>query len=201
MQARDAMSHPVVTVTPTTAAADAARMLCAHGFTALPVMDGSRLVGIVTEADLIGEPRRPAPSPHGRGEASQPDLLVQNVMTTPVESLTPGADLKDVARMMLDQRIRSLPIVDGTRVVGIVTRRDVLRADLAHLDQDLADEITRQLAMVDTPNRWRVSVTGGVADIEDYGTETRTRKRATRLAAEVPGVLGVHSEHQTPDPF
>lgn len=201
MQARDAMSHPVVTVTPTTAAADAARVLCSHGFTALPVVDGTGLIGIVTEADLIQESCRPAPGPHGRHEATLTDLIVQDVMTTPVESLTPGADLVDVARIMLDERIRCLPIVDGTRVVGIVTRRDVLRADLAHVDQNLADEIIRQLALVDSPNRWRVSVTGGVADIEDYGTETRSRERATRLAAEVPGVIGVRAGHQTPDPF
>ncbi len=191
MQARDIMSYPVITVAPTTTAANAARLLYSHGFTALPVVDGTGLVGIVTEADLIDAPAR----------SEAPPVLVRDVMTTPVESLTPGADLADIARIMLDVRIRCLPVVDGLRVVGVVTRRDLLRAGLSPDDQDLADEISRQLARLDTPNRWRVSVEAGVADIEDYGSDRRMRDRAAQLASEVPGVVQVHARHQTPDPF
>lgn len=201
MHARDVMSHPVITVTPTTTAVEAARLLCANGFTSLPVVDGPGLAGIVTEADLIGEPIRPEPRPDDGLAPSPPAALVRDVMTTPVESLTPDADLRAIARIMLDVHIRCLPVVDGLRVVGVVTRRDLLRAGLAHADQDLADEITRQLAQVDTLNRWRVSVADGVAEIEDYGSDTRIRERAARLAAEVPGVVRVHARHQTPDPF
>jgi hypothetical protein len=54
---------------------------------------------------------------------------------------------------------------------------------------------------VDTPDRWSVSVQAGVADIEDFGTDTEDRARAARLAAAVPGVVQVHARHQTPDPF
>jgi len=122
-------------------------------------------------------------------------------MTTPVESLTAGADVADAARIMIDERIRCLPIVDGYGLVGILTRRDLLRAALAHDDQDLAEEISRQLAQVDTPERWSVSVQAGVADIEDFGTDTEDRARATALAAAVPGVVQVYARHQTPDPF
>lgn len=49
-------------------------------------------------------------------------------MTSPVESLTPGADAADAAEIMLDERIRCLPIVDGHGVVGVITRRDLLGA-------------------------------------------------------------------------
>jgi len=195
------MSHPVVTVTPTTAVVVAARLLCSHGFTALPVVDGAGLVGIVTEADLIGDPGGPDQRTDDRPETPPAVMLVRDVMTTPVESLIPGADLADIARIMLDARIRCLPVVDGLRVVGVVTRRDLLRAGLAHSDQELTDEISRRLALVDVPNRWRVSVESGVADIEDYGSDMRMRDRASRLASEVPGVVQVHARHQTPDPF
>jgi CBS domain-containing protein len=122
-------------------------------------------------------------------------------MTTPVESLIAGADVADAARIMIDERIRCLPIVDGYGLVGILTRRDLLRAALAHDDQDLAEKISRQLAAVDTPDRWSVSVQAGVADIEDFGTDSEDRDRAVRLAAAVPGVVQVHARHQTPDPF
>ena len=112
-------------------------------------------------------------------------------MTSPVESLTAGADVADAARMMVDERIRCLPIVDGDGLVGILTRRDVLRAAVAHNDQDLAGEIARQLGEVDNPDRWHVSVQAGVADIEDFGTDAAERAQASRLAATVPGVVRV----------
>ena len=131
MKAREVMTHPVVTVLTTTTLAQAANLLSTHGFTALPVVDDDgRLVGIVTEADLISEriapdPRRqywrPRRSPSGSAS-------VEQVMTTPVESLTPGADAADAAEIMLRQHIRCLPIVDGQQLVGIVTRRDLMRS-------------------------------------------------------------------------
>ena len=70
-----------------------------------------------------------------------------------------------------------------------------------HNDQELAGEIARQLAEVDNPDRWQVSVQAGVADIEDFGTDTAERAQASRLAAAVPGVVRVRARHQTPDPF
>ena len=103
-------------------------------------------------------------------------------MTSPVESLTAGADVADAAQIMVDERIRCLPIVDGYGVVGILTRRDVLRAAIADNDQDLAAEISRQLAAMDNPDRWQVAVQAGVVDIEDSGTDTIDRALASRLA-------------------
>jgi len=85
--------------------------------------------------------------------------------------------------------------------IGIITRRDLLRSSLAHDDEDLADQISRQLARVDSPARWSVSVQAGVADIEDFGTDADDRAQAARLAAAVPGVVHVRARHQTPDPF
>ena len=131
MLARDAMSSPVVTVGAWTPVETAVHLLVDNGFTALPVLDeDNRLVGIVTEADLLRN--RMAPDPHriggfdGRRGQRRPQT-VGDVMTTPVESLTPGADVADAAQIMVDERIRCLPIVDGRRVVGVLTRRDLLR--------------------------------------------------------------------------
>jgi CBS-domain-containing membrane protein len=206
MRVREMMSGPVVTVSTSTSIADAARVLITHGFTALPVLDGDdRLVGIVTEADLIRNRVPPDPRLHPGSrradEVTAQTLTVGQVMTSPVESLTAGADVADAAQMMVDERIRCLPIVDGHGVVGILTRRDVLRAAIADNDQELADMVTRQLAALDNPDRWQVSVHAGVADIEDFGTDTTERAQASRLAAAVPGVVRVRARHQTPDPF
>ena len=139
MKARDVMSHPVITVLTSTTLAQAAHLLSANGFTALPVVDDDgRLVGIVTEADLINErippdPRRQYWRPRHSPSAS---AAVEDVMTTPVESLTPGADAADAARIMLRQHIRCLPIVDGQQLVGIVTRRDLMRNAFAGTDSN-----------------------------------------------------------------
>lgn len=128
------MSSPVLTLGMAEPVERAAQLLCEHGFTSLPVVDDDgRLVGIVTEADVIRDQLPVDPSWRGglpaRGFRAGV-RTVGEVMTTPVESLTPGAEIADAARMMVDERIRSLPIVDGRGVVGILTRRDVLRSRL-----------------------------------------------------------------------
>jgi CBS domain-containing protein len=130
MKARDVMTQPVVTVLTTTTLAQAAELLATHGFTALPVVeDDGRLVGIVTEADLIKDRMPPDPRRQYWRTRHSPSAsaAVEHVMTTPVESLTPGADAADAVQIMLRQHIRCLPIVDGQQLVGIVTRRDLMR--------------------------------------------------------------------------
>lgn len=136
MLARDIMSHPVVSVRPWTPIAECAAILVDRGFSAAPVLDDDdRLVGIVSEADLLRwplpadtrrQPLRPA------DEHQRPPVQVAEVMTATVESLTPGADVADAARMMVAERIRCLPIVDGSQVVGVITRRDLLRWSVSH---------------------------------------------------------------------
>ena len=134
MKARDVMTQPVVTVQTTTTLAEAAELLATHGFTALPVVeDDGRLVGIVTEADLIKDRMPPDPRRQYWRTRHSPSAsaAVEHVMTTPVESLTPGADAADAVQIMLRQHIRCLPIVDGQQLVGIVTRRDLMRSAFA----------------------------------------------------------------------
>jgi len=149
MLARDIMSQPVVTVRTWTSITETARLLVGRGFTAVPVLgDDDRLVGIVSEGDLI---RSPLPPDHRRQPHWQPDRLdrtprcAADVMSTMVESLTPGADVADAARLMVDERIRTLPIVDGLQVVGVITRRDLLRCSLTHDDAPLLEGVTQQV--------------------------------------------------------
>lgn len=204
MRIRDIMVHPVVTVRATAPAAEAAQMLVRNGFTALPVTDDDgNLIGIVTEADLLadnlaglGSGSGPA-SRHGRASA----ITVAQAMTSPVESLTPGAVAVDAARIMVDERIRCLPIVDGHSIVGIVTRRDLLRAGLTQQDALIADAVQSQLAAFSDPGRWTVYVRAGAVRIEDYVDDPDDRATAKRLAETVPGVAEVTVTHCTPDPF
>ena len=112
MLVREIMSSPVVTISSASDTAHAAETLRCHGFTALPVLDvDGRLIGIVSEADLLDgrvraddRRRRPEQPQHPR-----PGNTVREVMSSPVESLTPGADVADAVQIMLEERIRCLP--------------------------------------------------------------------------------------------
>lgn len=134
MLIRDLMSSPAVTVSRASSVEHAAGIMRSRGFTALPVIDDDgRLVGIVSEADVLD--RRVAPDARrqrlaGPEPASRRRLgsSVADVMTTPVESLSPGSDAADAVDVMLDEGIRCLPVVDGRVVVGVITRRDLLGA-------------------------------------------------------------------------
>ncbi len=119
------MSSPVITVKEDTPIEAAAALLVSHGFTAAPVLDEQgRVVGIVTEADLLRGNVRPEgwPAEDLRGKR------VSSVMTRTPTRFGPEDDLADVAEMMLEERFRSVPIFDDGELVGIVTRRDILRA-------------------------------------------------------------------------
>ncbi|MFC4950762.1 HPP family protein [Pseudonocardia sp. GCM10023141] len=124
MKARDVMSSPVITVRPDTPGFAAAALLAAHGFTAVPVVDATgRIIGMATEADLI----RGRIVPEGWTVEPESEPTVREVMTESPISRRPDDDLADVVADLLDHHIRSVPIVDGDRLVGIVSRRDVLR--------------------------------------------------------------------------
>jgi CBS domain-containing protein len=124
MRARDVMSHPVISLRPGTPAHAAAELLVSHGFTAAPVVTAEgELLGIATEADLL----RSRIVPGAPAVERRPEPTAEMVMTGRPYTCGPDDDLADVVAVMLDHAVRSLPVVDNGRLVGIVSRRDVLR--------------------------------------------------------------------------
>ncbi|GLZ36677.1 CBS domain-containing protein [Actinokineospora sp. NBRC 105648] len=198
MRARDVMSAPVLTVRPGTPVKRAAELLAGKGYTALPVVDeDDRLVGVVTEADVLRD-RFPT-DPRFRTDADDADrplpATVAEVMTTPAVAMSAGTDAAVLARVMIADRRRCVPIVDGSRLVGVVTRRDLVRV-LARPDNEVATDLRRRLALIGGPGRWTVRVAGGTAEITDRYDEAADRHVAKVLAEAVPGVVhaNVHSE-------
>src|SRR4051794_5028341 len=125
VQVRDVMTREVVTVGPDTSAKYAAEVMAERGFAALPVIDDHRLVGIVAEADVLDD-RMPAdPRLHARRDRptsdTPPSLLVRGVMTAGVRTVEATDDVADVARLFVGDRLRSVPVVEHGRLVGIVS--------------------------------------------------------------------------------
>lgn len=194
MRAKDLMTSPVVTVRPGTAAKEAAGLLVRHGWTALPVVDaGDTVVGIVSEADLIRGRVLPDPRALIHGNPSPPGepaaTLVSGVMTADPVVVNPAADAVTVTRLMLDRHLRSIPVVDDGRLVGILTRRDLLRT-IAREDHEIARDVRHRLAVA-SRQPWRADVADGVVTLAADDADPTERHVAEVVAAAVPGVREV----------
>jgi CBS domain-containing protein len=148
MQARDLMTTDVAAVSPDTPTRDVAKLLLARRISAMPVVDRSGApLGMVSEGDLVGRgaSERAARrdwwlellaegttlSPIFRQFVEAADRPVREVMATPVVTVSEDTEVGDIVRLLEEHRIKRVPVVRGGRVVGIVSRADLLRA-LAH---------------------------------------------------------------------
>jgi CBS domain-containing protein len=140
---REVMSRAPITVDPDAPIATARATMQEKEIRHLPVVDDSgRLLGMVSDGDLRSAAFAPGfeeyLSAEGRrrlrslGESLE-NLRVRDVMTWDAVTIASGAPLAQAAALMFERRIRSLPVVDSGRLVGIVTERDVLKALAATL--------------------------------------------------------------------
>ena len=196
MRARDIMTNPVHTVWQNASVESAAELMTAKSITALPVVDADGLlVGMVSEGDLLWHRVPAEPTADGRGiPDTDPDHRpgkVVEVMSAYPLTTTPGTDVADVADAMLQNDVRSIPVLEGRTVVGIISRRDILRA-MVRGDDEMAREVQYRLdEYADGRRRWTATVAGGVATVAgDYDNDTE-RAVVTVLARTVPGVAAV----------
>jgi CBS domain-containing protein len=193
MRVRDVMSSPVVTVAPDTHLKEVADLLVRHEVSAVPVVEDGALVGIVSEADLVPLELAPDPRAHLALVREPPPgvpRVVAEVMTREVVALPEGADAAEAGRLMLERRIKSIPVVQGRRVVGIVARRDLLKV-LARGDEEIAGDLRTLLEEeLGPPSPYRVTVRDGVVELTGPPDPT-VRRLATLLVRGVPGVVEV----------
>ncbi len=145
MLAKELMTTQIVSVGPDTPAAEIARTLMAHGISAVPVVDDAGVpVGMVSEGDLIGrsDAERDArrdwwlgllaegeePSVESLGAMRATAHTARELMAAPVITVTETTDSTDIARVLRTYRIKRVPVVRDGRIVGIVSRADLLRA-------------------------------------------------------------------------
>jgi CBS domain-containing protein len=195
MRARELMTSPVVTVGPDTPAKQAALLLVTHGYAVLPVVDvDDRLLGVVSEADLLRNRVLPDPRdlihdrPPRRAEPAA--ATVEGVMATDVVTATPDSHAAELSGLMVDSHLRAVPVVDGDRLVGIVSRVDVLRTLVR--DDDVIARYVRGHLSAAGRRRWEVSVTDGVVTLTSEGADETDRHIAAVIAGAAPGVVDVH---------
>jgi CBS domain-containing protein len=141
---KDVMSRNVITVTPETEIAAAARLLLDKRINGLPVVDDAgRVIGIVCQSDLIAQQKRiPLPSlftfldgyitltsakQFEKEVAKIAAATVKQAMTPDPVTVSPETTLEEVATLMVERNYHTLPVVEEERLVGIVGKEDMLR--------------------------------------------------------------------------
>jgi CBS domain-containing protein len=207
LRVRDVMSRRVVTVTGSTSFGDLVDLMLRHEIGAIPVVDDEGgLLGLVSEADLIskqayGGRRRPVSDGFSGLDRRQARELIRSrgrtarhVMSSPVETALADEPLRAVARRMVENRLRHVPVVDDARrLVGIVSRRDLLRAFDRRDDEIAADVVASLAGSAYGSGEGGVvaSVEGGIVTLHGRVPKVRDVAAACRLAWLVPGVIDV----------
>lgn len=194
MLVREVMSSPAITVRRTDPVRRAIRILHGHDITAAPVIDDSgRLVGVVSELDLLRGEFEPDPRATVRPARTSQELpphRVMEVMTGTVVTVTETSDVTTAIDLMVGKRIKSLPVLRGHEIVGVVSRRDLM-AMLARSDEDLCQAVAEALRQqYPAGPSWDVAVHDGVAELTGPPHE-HADHIADLLARTVPGIVRV----------
>ena len=148
LKAKDIMTRDILSVTPDTEIAKATKILLKNRINGLPVIDDSgKLVGILCQSDLVAQQKSiPIPSVFTLLESYIPltsikridkevekiaALTVKQAMTPNPISVVPETDIEDVAKLMVDKKYHTLPVMEGEKIVGIVGKEDVLKTLLS----------------------------------------------------------------------
>jgi CBS domain-containing protein len=208
-QVKDVMTNLVVMLYPKDTIHEAAQRLAKNGISGAPVVEGGKVVGIVSESDLIHAVMPPAPINRG---ASVLDLLtvigkphmkrhdhgktVADVMTTTVVQVPPDMSIWQAADLMERRGIKRLPVVDEEDyLLGIVSRADLVKA-MARDDEQIKKEIVETIGILgpETIDGLEVGVSDGAAVIRGVADRSSTQALAVKLARRVPGVVDVNDQ-------
>jgi len=205
MKVGDLMNTSVMTVDPDAPLKNVARILTEFGISGLPVVDeGGAVVGVVSKTDILfkevgaegrGGRLLEALSPSRRsGRRKAKAETAGEAMTSPAITTSCDASVADAARLMLTRAVNRLPVTDDGRLVGIVTRADLVRV-FTRPDEEIANDVNAILidrfrllprAVITDVSEGRVTVAGQV----DSG-ETATLLEETLRT--LPGVVSVNA--------
>ncbi len=211
---RNVMTHEVVTVDEQAPFTEMVRRMAVHKVSALPVLDDrGRLVGIVSEADLLhkeeyqdqDDDRHWLETRHQRAaRAKAAGRRATEVMSTPVVTIDPEATVAEAARRLARHRIKRLPVVDKHgKLAGIVSRADLLRLYLRDdeaIHREIVDQVLLRALWID-PATVLVKVDDGVVTLVGQVERESLVPVIVHLTRTVPGVVDVVNRlsFQVPD--
>jgi CBS-domain-containing membrane protein len=228
MQASEIMTPDVVTVGPDTPLEDVVRLMLTHRISGLPVVEKGAVVGMVSEGDLLRRPetgterrRRHWLHLFGTSESDAADYIrthgmtAGEVMTTDVVSVAETTPLEDIATLLESRRIKRVPVVREGKLVGIVSRADLLRSLASRIaaprresDCEIRSALLAELkahpSWAPLPAEISVLVQDGVVHYWGYVRSEAQRKAMIVAAERMAGVRHVedHMLHWVdPDPL
>lgn len=125
----DAKGSQIHTIRPDAKVFEALQLMAQKDIGALPVMDGERLVGIISERDYARKVIL-------QGRSSQ-DIPVRDIMTTDVVTVDPTRTVEDCMSVMTQRRVRHLPVCEGSKLVGLVSIGDLVKEVIAEQEQTI----------------------------------------------------------------
>lgn len=210
MRVRELMTEQVLTIGPEAPIKDVAKVLVDNGISGLPVCDiECRVLGVISEGDILYKEHDPREghiggplrwiidgTPNYAGYVKADALTAGKAMTTPAITIPPYESVAEAARIMCELGVNRLPVVKDERLVGIITRSDLVRA-FTRSDEDIAREIRE-----DVLHRIMWIDTGKVEAVVQRGRAVLTGRLNTRsdvehlakLVRRIPGVTSVESQ-------
>lgn len=205
MRVRELMTRGVATVTPDAPLRDAASVLVERRVSGVPVVGGhGEVVGVLSEADIVTKAG-------GRTERSglltwlfDPEFATAKVtaetvgeaMSSPAVTIASGKAVHEAARLMIDEGVNRLPVVDDGVLVGIVTRADIVRAFTrsdAELASEILDDILRRTFWAE-PGSVTVTVTDGRVALSGQVETEADAEMLPLFVSRVPGVVAVNAD-------
>jgi CBS domain-containing protein len=211
MKVADVMTRTVVAVAPETPLKDVAALMVEKGISGVPVVDaGGAVVGVVSEADFVIKERGVEGVRHRLlarvfGESKQTKRELAKIeattageaMTSPAITVDAADALKAAAETMASRKINRLPVVEDGRLVGIVTRADVVRAFVrpdAELERLVREEVLAKTAFWLEPDAFDLTVRAGVVHLAGRVERRSLAETIVDVTRELGGVVGVEAE-------
>lgn len=206
MKVRELMTENVVSVRPETPLREAAGLLVEHNVSGLPVVTDDGVIGVLSEADIVAKASGGS-SDEGGGLLAwlfEPDVrelkvsarTVGEAMTSPALTIAATRPVHEAARKMIAEGVNRLPVVEDGKLVGILTRADIVRA-FTRPDNELAREIRNDILHKTfwvEPGNVAVTVDDGRVTLKGIVETEADTEMLPIFVSRVPGVVAVHAD-------
>jgi CBS domain-containing protein len=207
MKVLDVMTTDVLTVGSETPLREVAALLASRRISGLPVVDEGRVVGVVSEGDILAKERGPSSGQpawfavlfedRAAAELKLEARTAGTAMTAPALTIAPDRTVAEAAGVMVDEGVNRLPVVNAEgELVGIVTRADLVRAFVrsdGEIAQEIGDDVLLRTLWI-APGSVDVTVEDGGVTLTGKVENRATAEMLPAFVQRVPGVVSVNSD-------